>query len=65
MELFGEAGEDAVKKELTQLHERGELAPKELNDGKRKAALQYLMFLKQKRVTLCFILPEKSEEKYS
>jgi hypothetical protein len=49
MELFGEAGEDAVKKELTQLHERGELAPKELNDGKRKAALQYLMFLKQKR----------------
>jgi hypothetical protein len=49
MKLFGEAGVDAVKKELTQLHERGVLAPKDLNDHERKAALQYLMFLKQKR----------------
>jgi hypothetical protein len=37
MKLFGEAGVDAVKKKLTQLHERGVLAPKELNDHERKA----------------------------
>jgi hypothetical protein len=32
LKMFGDAGVDAVKKELTQLHERGVLAPKELND---------------------------------
>jgi hypothetical protein len=47
--MFGEAGVDAVKKELTQPHEQGVLAPKELDNEERKAAFQYLMFLKQKR----------------
>ena len=52
LKLFGEAGIDAVMKELVQLHERGVLEPKSAKDldvEQRKDALQYLMFLKQKR----------------
>ena len=52
LKLFGEAGVDAVMKELVQLHERGVLEPKSAKDldvEQRKDALQYLMFLKQKR----------------
>ena len=52
LQLFGKAGVDAVLKELTQLHERGVLEPKnaqQLDDEQRKDALQYLMFLKAKR----------------
>ena len=48
IKLFGEAGVEAIMKELTQLHERGVLRPnsQELNKQERKDALQYLMFLK-------------------
>ena len=52
LKLFGEAGVVAVMKELVQLHERGVVEPKYIQDldGQQKqAALQYLMFLKQKR----------------
>jgi hypothetical protein len=49
LKMFGETSVDAVRKELTQLHERGVLSPKELDEEERKATLQYLMFLKQKR----------------
>ncbi len=52
IKLFGDAGIDAVLKELQQLHDRKVLEPKDvtkmLGDDKR-APLQYLMFLKQKR----------------
>jgi hypothetical protein len=49
---FGEAGVEAVLKELQQLHDRGVLEPKEpteLSREEKRAALQYLMFLKKKR----------------
>ena len=52
LKLFGERGVDAVIKELTQLHDRGVLEPKDadqLTEEEREAALQYLMFLKEKR----------------
>ena len=49
---FGDAGVEAVLKELQQLHDRKVLEPKNANhltDDERRAALQYLMFLKKKR----------------
>jgi hypothetical protein len=52
IKLFGDAGVDAVLKELQQLHDRNVLEPissKDLSPAEKKAALQYLMFLKQKR----------------
>ena len=52
LKLFGEAGVVAVTKELVQLHERGVVEPKYIQDldgPQKQAALQYLMFLKQKR----------------
>mgnify|MGYP006313076593 FL=1 len=52
LELFGEAGAEAVIKELQQLHDRGVMVPKEsssLSSDEKRNALQYLMFLKQKR----------------
>ncbi len=52
LKLFGEAGVVAVTEELVQLHERGVVEPKyiqDLNGAQKQAALQYLMFLKQKR----------------
>jgi hypothetical protein len=52
LKLFGEAGVAAVTKELVQLHERGVVEPKYIQDldgDQKQAALQYLMFLKQKR----------------
>ena len=52
LEIFGTAGEDAVTKQLTQLHDRGVLDPKhpsELPAEQRHKALSYLMFLKMKR----------------
>ena len=52
IKVFGEAGVDAVLKELQQLHDRKVLEPKDaakLSAEDKKAALQYLMFLKQKR----------------
>jgi ribosomal protein L22 len=49
-QVLGKAGEDAVTKELTQLHERKVLkAVANLNCKERKDALKYLMFLKEKR----------------
>ena len=52
LKIFGEAGVIAVTKELVQLHERGVVEPKfiqDLDGDQKQAALQYLMFLKQKR----------------
>ena len=52
IKLFGQVGVDAVLKELKQLHDRKVLKPKmvsELTVEGRKAALEYLMFLKKKR----------------
>ena len=50
LQVFGKAGEDAVTKELTQLHERKVLKPvANLNCKERQDALKYLMFLKEKR----------------
>jgi hypothetical protein len=49
---YGEAGVQAVLKELLQLHDRGVLEPKQaqqLTREEKQAALQYLMFLKKKR----------------
>jgi hypothetical protein len=51
-EIIGEAGIVAAMKERVQLHERGVVEPKHIQDldGQQKqVALQYLMFLKQKR----------------
>ena len=52
IKLFGDAGVNAVLKELQQLHDRKVLEPKDatkLSGDDKRAALQYLMFLKQKR----------------
>ena len=49
---FGEAGVDAVLDELQQLHDRKALEPRpadKLTREERRAALNYLMFLKKKR----------------
>jgi len=49
---FREDGNDALLKELNQLHERNSLLPKKKEDmtyDERKRALRYLMFLKEKR----------------
>jgi len=52
IKMFGDAGIKAVLTELQQLHNRKVLEPKspsEMSSGDKHAALQYLMFLKQKR----------------
>ena len=52
IKLFGKARVDAVFKELKQLHDRKVLEPKDTTTmiyNDKQAALQYLMFLKQKR----------------
>ena len=52
IKLFGEAGVEAVLQELKQLQDRKVLEPRSatnLSQSEKKAALQYLMFLKQKR----------------
>ena len=52
LKLFGDAGAAAVSKELQQLHDLGVIKPVAINDlthDERRGALQYLMFLKQKR----------------
>ena len=49
---FGQAGIDAVVVELKQLHDRMVVDPKnpyDMTTQEKHAALQYLMFLKQKR----------------
>ncbi|MDG7001629.1 MAG: hypothetical protein JRN15_21230, partial [Nitrososphaerota archaeon] len=50
--MFGEAGVEAVKKEMQQLHDRQVMKAKqakELTKEQKKEALAYLMFLKRKR----------------
>jgi hypothetical protein len=52
IKLYGNAGIQAVLKELQQLHDRKVLEPKDpaaLTRAAKLAALHYLMFLKQKR----------------
>jgi hypothetical protein len=52
LKKFGDPGVEAVLSELKQLHNRNVLAPKnsdELSQFDKKAALRYLIFLKQKR----------------
>jgi hypothetical protein len=52
IKLFGQAGTDAVLKELQQLHDRDAIEPQDpdsLTEDEKREALPYLMFLKQKR----------------
>ena len=52
IKMFGEAGVDAVRKEMQQLHDRKFMAakhPKELKPEQKKESLAYLLFLKWKR----------------
>jgi len=52
LKKFGEEGNNALLKELSQLHQRDALLPKKKEDmtyEERKKALRYLMFLKEKR----------------
>jgi Reverse transcriptase (RNA-dependent DNA polymerase) len=52
IKMFGEAGTDAVLKELKQLHDKNTFQPKmpsTLTAAEKSAALQCLMFLKEKR----------------
>ena len=52
LEVFGDTGVSAILKELKQLHDRMVMDPQnadEIKRSKKKAALQYLMFLNQKR----------------
>jgi len=52
IKTFGQAGIDAVKKEMKHLHKRKVLEakkPTELTPTQRREALGYLMFLKRKR----------------
>jgi hypothetical protein len=52
IKLFGQAGVDAVSKELQQLYDHKVLEPKspdQISSADKKDALQYLMFLKKKR----------------
>lgn len=52
LKFFGNEAADAVMAEMRQLHDRGAIIPQsadELTLDQRKASLEYLMFLKQKR----------------
>jgi hypothetical protein len=52
LEVFGDAGEEAVLSEMKQLHDMGVAKPKKANMLTREEktkSLNYLMFLKQKR----------------
>ena len=52
LKIFGERGSAAVSKEMKQLHDRKVMKPVKKNmltDQERKRALNYLMFLKEKR----------------
>lgn len=52
LKVFGSAGDDAVRKEMEQLHNRDVMRPlsgQALTASDRQSALRYLMFLKQKR----------------
>lgn len=52
IKIFGQAGVDAVKVEMQQVHDRKVMKPKpatELTRAQKQEALAYLMFLKRKR----------------
>jgi len=52
LKKFGKEGNNAILKELSQLHQRDALLPKKKEDmtyEERKKALRYLMFFKEKR----------------
>ena len=52
LKIFGEKGENAIQKELKQIHDMEGFQPKhwhELTREERAAALKYLMYLKEKR----------------
>ena len=52
LRAFGNKGDEAILKEIKQLHTRQALMPHSRNDmsyKERKRALRYLMFLKEKR----------------
>jgi hypothetical protein len=52
IKLFGQAGVDAVSKELQQLHDHKVLEPKspdQISSANKKNALRYLILLKKKR----------------
>jgi len=52
LKAYGEKGDEAIMKEISQLHTRKALLPCNRNDmtyDERKKALRYLMFLKEKR----------------
>jgi Reverse transcriptase (RNA-dependent DNA polymerase) len=52
LKMFGDKGREAVETELHQLHDREVMTPVEadsLSQEEKKRALQYLMFLKEKR----------------
>jgi hypothetical protein len=52
LKIFGEAGAQAVAKEMKQLHDQAAIQPKlatMLTQEEKKCSLQYLMFLKQKQ----------------
>lgn len=52
LRLFGQDGDDAVRKEMQQLHDREVMRPRpptSITNHNRGEALRYLMFLKQKR----------------
>ena len=62
---FGIEGEDAVQTEMKQRHDRAVLKPvvaSQLSQYEKKASLQYLMFLKQKRIG--FVRKLKSSDNY-
>ena len=49
---FGEKGNEAISKELKQLHDKRAITPVQCLDmtvERRRKALRYLMFLKEKR----------------
>jgi len=51
LKSYGEKGDEAIMKEIAQLHTRKALLPCDRNDttyDERKKALRYLMFLKEK-----------------
>jgi hypothetical protein len=52
LETFGEAGAEAVNKELQQIHDQSVMVPKAANmltRAEKQHALKYLMYLKKKR----------------
>ena len=48
MKLFGKPGHEAIIKEMKQLHNLKVMEPRNLSNDDKKAAADYLMFLKEK-----------------